>query len=34
MINRKPGILIIHHYPKKETLKEKFKKIWQSIKIK
>jgi len=31
MINRKPGILIIHHYQKPKTFKEKIKELWQSI---
>ncbi len=31
MINRKPGILIIHHYQKPKTFKEKLTEIWQKI---
>lgn len=31
MINRKPGILVIHHYPKPTTLKERLKKICLKI---
>jgi hypothetical protein len=31
MINRKPGILIIHHYQKPKTFKERITEICQKI---